>query len=375
MSERNVKNSGNCVESILEVVREIFSPAVEVALHAPIFKGNEKKYLAECIDSSFVSYVGPFVRRFEELLCNFTGSKHAVATSSGTAALHVGLLAVGVRPGDEVITQALTFVATTNAISYAGARPIFLDSDQESFIGQDGACYNRMTKNRIYACVPVHVFGHPCAIHRIRELCATRNILVVEDAAESLGSYVGEQHTGTFGRIGILSFNGNKTITTGGGGAVLTDDTDVANRVRHLATTAKKPHAWEFWHDMVGFNYRLSNLGAAVGCAQMENIEPILRSKRELARRYKKSLEGLGPLFIDEPVGCKSNFWLNTLMMKDRQQREELLYRAQALGIMMRPVWGLVSWFPMYSDCQRGPLPIAERLVERLVNLPSSPIL
>lgn len=389
MTAQHARSDSQLVHDILSRVRALYETSDPIPLHAPVFVGNEKKYLAECVDSTFVSYVGPFVSRFDQMAQEFTGAAHAISMASGTAALHIGLLALGVTAEDEVVTQALTFVATTNAISYTGARPVFVDSDKETlgmsatalaaflesetFVGSDGVCYNATTKRRIAACLPVHVFGHPCQIDEIKLLCAERNIPLLEDAAESLGSYFKGTHTGTFGQVGVLSFNGNKTITTGGGGMLLTNDPKIAAFARHISTTAKQPHAWEFFHDMVGYNYRLSNVGAALGCAQMENLPRILASKREIANHYREFLRDKPVSFIDEPRECSSNFWLNGVIVRDRAQRDLLLSAAHESRIMVRPIWTLMSKLPMYSSCQRDSLANAQWLEDRVVNLPSSP--
>jgi aminotransferase in exopolysaccharide biosynthesis len=380
MTAQKATSDSDLVLDILSEVRTLFKTSNPIALHTPVFAGNERKYLAECIDSTYVSYVGPFVSRFDQMVQEFTGAAHAVSMVSGTAALHIGLLALGVTAADEVVTQALTFVATTNAISYsdretlgmsATALATFLES--QTFVGSDGCCYNATTKRRIAACLPVHVFGHPCDISRIKMLCASRNIPVLEDAAESLGSFFKGKHTGTFGEVGVLSFNGNNTITTGGGGMLLTNDSQIAAFARHISTTAKQPHPWEFFHDMVGYNYRLSNVSAALGCAQMENLHRILMSKRELANHYRDFFNDKPVSFIDEPPECSSNFWLNAIILKDRAQRDLFLSRSHESGIMCRPIWTLMSKLPMYHSCQRDSLLNAEWLENRVVNLPSSP--
>ena len=303
-------------ESIVQFIRELYGNEGFIPLHEPRFPGNEKVYLARCIDSTYVSYIGEFVSQFEAMIKNYTGAKHAIATANGTLALHCALHVLNVRPGDEVLTQALTFVATANAVSHCGAHPVFIDSDRgtlgmsaeilegffrnETQTGKDGLCYNRVTGSRIAACVPVHVFGHPANIDRIVSACAKYNVPVVEDSAESLGSFYKEKHTGTFGRLGILSFNGNKIVTTGGGGMVLTDDDGIAQRVKHITTTAKIPHKWEFVHDEVGYNYRMPNINAAVGCAQMENLPKFLESKRDIAKKYEIFFRDLGISFFTE---------------------------------------------------------------------------
>lgn len=359
-----------------------------IPLHTPFFGGNEKKYLLDCIDSTYVSSVGGYVNTFEQKIAEFTGAKHAIATVNGTAALHTALLLGGVRPGDEVITQAVSFVATSNAIAYCGAEPVFLDNDMQSlglsplaleeFLTEnteqrkDDFRYNKRTGKRISVCVPMHVFGHPSAIESIVSVCNKFNIRVVEDAAESLGSYVGEKHTGTFGRLGILSFNGNKIITTGGGGMVLTDDDQVAEAAKHLTTTAKVPHAWEYFHDMLGFNYRLPNINAALGCAQLEKLPELLEQKRILADRYRRFFESREVAFVDASFGCLSNYWLNAISFNDLEQRDRFLEYSNANGVMSRPIWNLLPELPMYKNCQTGSLKSARWLWERVVNIPSS---
>jgi len=359
-----------------------------VPLHTPFFGGNEKKYQLDCIDSTYVSSVGRYVDTFEQKVAEFTGAKHAIATVNGTAALHTALLLAGVLPGDEVITQAVSFVATSNAIAYCGAEPVFLDSDKaslglsplalEEFLienteqGKDDFCYDRRTGKRISVCVPMHVFGHPTAIESIVAVCDSFNIRVVEDAAESLGSYVRQRHTGTFGALGILSFNGNKIITTGGGGMVLTDDAQIARKAKHLTTTAKVPHDWEYAHDTLAFNYRMPNINAALGCAQIEKISAILLQKRKLADQYRRFFESHEVTFISEPSGCRSNYWLNAILLSDLEERNLFLELANANGVMCRPIWNLLSDLPMYKACQTDGLDSARWLWERVVNIPSS---
>jgi perosamine synthetase len=375
-------------QKVIAAIRGLFSNSGPIPLHAPSFFGNEKKYLAECIDTTFVSYVGPFVARFDEMIAEYTGAKYAISMASGTVALHIALIVTGVKQSDEVITQALTFVATANPIRYCGAQPIFLDSDREtlgmsaaalrSFLEEetemrvDGHCYNKRTGKRISACIPVHIFGHPCEIDTIQALCESRNIALVEDAAESLGSFYKGRHTGTFGKVGILSYNGNKTITTGGGGSLLTDDEALARHARHLATTAKQAHPWEFFHDMVAYNYRLPNTSAALGCAQMENLTRILESKRALAVEYQSIMSQLDIPVIKEPHHSRSNFWLNAILLESRAQRDEFLAEANKAGVMVRPIWTLLPKLPMYQECQRGELSNAEWFEDRVVNVPSS---
>jgi perosamine synthetase len=341
------------------------------ALHRPVFKGREKRYLEECIDSNFVSSVGQRVNDIERMVAEYTGTGFAIATVNGTAALHAALHVSGVERGDEVLTQALTFVATCNAIAYAGARPVFVDVDRdtlglspdalERFLSdfaeiRDGQCFNRKTGARISVCVPMHTFGFPCRIEAIAEICDRYGIALVEDAAESLGSYSGSRHTGTFGKFGTLSFNGNKIITTGGGGMILTNDESLARRAKHLTTTAKEPHAWEFRHDEIGFNYRMPNLNAALGCAQMEQLEGFLSAKREIAERYAEFFEPHGVRLLAEREGTRANFWLNAIVLDDPAERDVLLKEANEAGIMMRPIWRLMCDLPMYADCQRDGL-------------------
>jgi len=375
-------------DEIVQFIRKIFNTTESIPLHEPRFIGNEKKYLNECIDSTYVSYVGAFVEKFENMVKDFTNSRFAVSTANGTLALHLALLTIGVRPGEEVITQPLSFVATANAISHCGANPVFVDCDRETLgmsheklkefldkntlLKDDGCCYNKNTGRRIAACVPVHIFGHPVNIKVIKESCRSHDIYVVEDAAESLGSFFDNQHTGTFAHIGILSFNGNKIVTTGGGGMVLTDDERLAQRARHIATTAKKIHKWEFIHDEIGYNYRMPNVNAAIGCAQMEKLHFFLKNKRELAMIYKEFFEHIGVEYFSERKRCNSNYWLNTIILKDRMQRDAFLDFAHKNGIMSRPAWTLLNKLPMYKDCEATDLEHARWLEDRIVNLPSS---
>ncbi|MEN1972483.1 LegC family aminotransferase [Luteimonas sp. MJ204] len=358
-----------------------------IPLHRPVFEGNEKQYLIDCIDSNFVSSVGAKVTEFEQQIAAFTGARYAIATVNGTAALHVALQLAGVKPGDEVISQALTFIATCNAVSYAGARPVFVDVDLDTlgmspdalrpFLTthaeiRDGRAWNKATGRRISACVPMHTFGLPCRIEEIVAICDEYGIAVVEDAAESLGSYVGGRHTGTFGRLATLSFNGNKVITTGGGGMVITDDEELARRAKLLTTTAKVPHAWEFVHDEIGYNYRLPNLNAALGCAQMELLPKMLEIKTEVAARYRDFFAGQGVRFVDAPEGTTSNFWLNAIVLGSEAERDAFLEYTNAQGVMTRPVWRLMSRLEMFKDCQHDGLKNSRWLEERVVNLPSS---
>lgn len=375
-------------DKIISFIKTRYPEEIPVPLHAPRLDGNEKKYLGDCIDSTFVSYVGHFVGMFEKQLQDYTGANHAVAVVNGTSALHLALLMVGVLPGDEVVTQPLSFVATANAISYCGAFPVFVDVEKTTlgldpdalsgFLGahaeikKDGFCYNKRSGRKIAACVPVHTFGHPCRMDRLMKICSSYGLPVVEDAAEGMGSLFQGRHLGTFGDLGVLSFNGNKPVTTGGGGAVLTNDQMLATRVKHISTTAKTPHAWEFYHDQIGYNNRMPNINAAVGCAQMEKFPRFLENKRETADAYSTFFNELGIPFVTEPPEARSNYWLNAIIMEDRKTRNDFLRYANDNLVQARPVWTLMTRLPMFSHCQHGPLEIAQQLEDRLVNIPSS---
>lgn len=372
--------------ALTALVREVFG-SPPTPLHRPVFEGNERSYLVETIDSNFVSSVGARVTEFEERIADFAGARRAVATVNGTAALHMALVLAGVRPGDEVISQALTFVATCNAVSYIGARPVFVDVDEDTLgmspdalrrwltrnnTVHEGQCVNQRTGARIAACVPMHTFGLPCRIEAIASVCAEFGIPLIEDAAESLGSYVGDRHTGTFGKLGTFSFNGNKVITTGGGGMIITDDTALADRAKHLTTTAKAPHPWDFMHDEVGYNYRLPNLNAALGCAQMEALPLMLQIKAEVAARYRDFCHQNGLHFIEPIPGTTANYWLNALRLQDRAARDAFLAFTNARGVMTRPIWRLMNELPAFSDCEHDGLQVSAWLADRVVNLPSS---
>lgn len=359
-------------------------------LHEPRFGGNEWNYVRECLDSTFVSSVGKFVDRFEAELASFTGAKHAVAVVNGTAALHASLMLAGVRRDDEVLIPALTFVATANAVAYCGAVPHFVESDERT-LGMDvnalreyliaiadvdgGHCVNRLTGRVIRAVVPMHTFGHPVDIAALLGVARDFGLIVIEDAAESLGSYVGGRHTGTFGELGTLSFNGNKVVTTGGGGAIITNDTELARRAKHLTTTAKVAHRWEFFHDQVGYNYRLPNINAALGCAQLEQLPQVLESKRRLAEMYAEVFADIdGVRLVTEPPGCRSNYWLQTLLLdvSRSDERDAILAATNDAGFMTRPSWKLMHSLPAFKDCQAMPLEVAESLGRRIINLPSN---
>lgn len=375
----------------IEFIRKAYNkPAGSLALHEPTFSGNEKKYLEECIDSTFVSSVGKFVDKFESDVAKYTGAAKAIVCVNGTNALHMALMLSGVKLNDEVITQPLTFIATVNGISYCGAKPVFVDVDKETlglspnalyaFLENnseqkaDGYCYNKTTNRKIAACVPMHTFGHPCRIDEIATICKKYNISLIEDAAESLGSYYKNQHTGIFGDIGVLSFNGNKIITTGGGGMLLFNDIELASKAKHLTTQSKIPHPWEFGHDAIGYNYRMPNINAALGVAQLEQIEPFLVAKRKLTYKYKDFFDQQGIQFVMEPKHAKSNYWLNAILLGNRVERDDFLEYTNKNGIMTRPVWELMNRLPMFIDAQCGDLSNAEWIADRLVNIPSSVI-
>lgn len=432
-------------QHIIDFIRSLYPKRDFIPLHEPYFSGNEKKYLADCVDSTFVSSVGKYVDRFEEMIRNFTGAKYAIATVNGTAALHVALKLAGVEQGDLVITQPLTFIATCNAISYCGAEPVFVDIDRDTLgmspesleawlsantVIDDGACYylpridankkTRMNANRakeqghkrvveqnasnaennqplsqtsnnslanisdlslagisgkqkISACVPMHTFGHPCRIDRIIEVCNKYHIPVVEDSAESLGSYYKDQHTGTFGKLGILSFNGNKTITTGGGGMIITNDDELGPLAKHITTTAKKPHPWNFEHDVVGFNYRMPNVNAALGCAQMERLKDILENKRNTAHAYRDFFSQVAEIeYIPEPSDTISNYWLNVILLKNLEEREEFLKQSNDNKVMTRPAWILMNVLDMFKKSIKADLYVSNEITAKLVNIPSS---
>lgn len=378
-------------EDIVDFIRSHYEAkdGETVMLHAPTFAGNEKKYLNECIDSTFVSSVGPFVDRFEKEIAVFTGAAKAVVCVSGTNALHMAMMLVGVNRDDEVLTQALTFIATCNAISYIGAHPVFIDVDLDT-MGlspvalerwldgnaemRNGECFNKTTGRKIKACVPMHTFGHPVRLDEIADICRKWNIELVEDAAESIGSYYKGRHTGTFGRVGAISFNGNKTITTGGGGMLLFQDEELGKFAKHITTQAKVPHRWAFVHDHIGYNYRMPNINAALGCAQLEQIDRFLESKRATAQAYIDyfATEPHGMKFMKEPDGTRSNYWLNAVLLPDREAQQEFLEFTNDHGVMTRPVWELMNRLAMFKDAQTDGLENTIYLADRIVNIPSS---
>lgn len=385
----NVHNE--ITEEIITVLKTVLRKGSDpVALHEPLFEGREREYVKDCIDSGYVSSVGSYVNRFESELCRYTGAAFAAAVVNGTSALQICLKLAGVQQGDEVLMPALTFVATANAVCYCGAVPHFVDSDMYS-LGVDaeklysylketavilkGVCYNKRTGRPIRALVVMHTFGHPVNIERILSICGDYKLKLIEDATESLGSYYKNIHTGKFGMLAALSFNGNKIMTTGGGGAVLTDDEELYSKAKHLTTTAKLPHRWEFVHDEIGYNYRMPNLNAALGCAQLEQLEKFVCLKRALAEEYKKAFAQIpGIRLFTEPSYAKSNYWLNTLILSEDNAalRDTILEGTNREGIQTRPAWTLMNRLPMFRDCPRMDLTAAESLESRIINIPSS---
>ena len=374
-------------DSLIRFVREQYRSNDFIPLHAPIFAGRERDYVTDTINSTFVSSVGAYVDRFEGDMVAYTGSPRAVATVNGTAALHIALKLAGVQPGELVITQSLTFVATCNAIAYCNAEPLFIDVDRHTMglspramevwltenahVVGDGVCRVKEDGKVIRACLPMHTFGHPVDLDALIDVCARWKIVMVEDAAESLGSFYKGRHTGTFGALGTLSFNGNKIITTGGGGMILANE-ELGKRAKHLTTTAKQPHPYEYVHDEVGYNYRLPNINAALGCAQLEQLEAFVAIKRELSARYSAHFQGSDLQFVTEPAECRSNYWLNAVVCYSSAQRDSLLKATNDKGVMTRPIWALMNHLPIYANCRKGDLTQAEWLEARVVNLPSS---
>jgi len=374
-------------QKITTFIKSLYPGQNYIHLHCPEFIGNEKKYLMECIDTKYVSYIGRFVKEMENIIKEITGAKHAVALVNGTSALYMLLLAMGIKPGDEVITQSLSFVATVAAILYVQGEPVFVDVAQDTlgmspeslrtFLAENakivnGECFNKKTGKRLKAVVPMHTFGHPLRIDEIKKICEEYSLLLIEDSAQSLGSFYREKHTGTFGKAGIFSFNGNKLVTTGGGGMIITDDKVIADRIHYITTTAKQPHRWEFYHDEVGYNLRMPSLNAAIGLAQLECFDYVLENKRKTACLYYDYFDALGIEFITEPEGAKSNYWLNAIMFNNRKQRDEFLEYSNDNGVQTRPAWTLLHTLPPYRHCQHTKMPNAEYIVDRLVNIPSS---
>ncbi len=373
-------------DDFVDFAKSLYS-GESVSLHRPVFGGNEKRYLEGCIDSNFVSSVGARVTEFEQGVAAYCGAKYGVATVNGTAALHIAMVVAGVGQGDEVITQALTFIATCNAISYIGAHPVFVDVDKSTlgmspgalrkFLAanaeiKDGCSFNKATGRRFAACVPMHTFGHPCRIDEIADVCEEFGIPLVEDAAESLGSYYKGTHTGNFGLLGAISFNGNKIITTGGGGMIVTNNEEIARKAKHITTTAKIPHPYEFVHDQIGFNYRLPNLNAALGCAQLEQLDGFVKVKRNLAARYSQFFAEKGIPFVVEPEGAQSNYWLNAIILDSRDERDNFLKYSNDKGVMTRPIWRMMTELEMFKNCQHDGLENSLWLEDRVVNIPSS---
>lgn len=378
-------------QDTINFIKQTFSTEEFIPLHAPTFSGNEKKYLNECIDSTFVSSVGKFVDQFEDAVAEYTGAKYAIVCVNGTNALQMSMIAVGVEQDDEVITQALTFIATANAISYLKAQPVFIDVDKETmglsserlnaFLEEyaeirEGECFNKITGKRIKACIPMHTFGFACKIDEIAKVCTQYGISLIEDAAESLGTFYKGKSLGTFGKIGAISFNGNKIMTTGGGGMIITDDEAIAKQIKHLTTQAKIPHAWEYSHDAIGYNFRMPNLNAALGLAQLEQLPDFLEKKRALAKLYEAYFsENTEIEFRTETRNTQANYWLNAIVLKDRATRDIFLEETNRNGVMTRPIWTLMNKMQMFEHCQHDGLVNSQWFEDRVVNIPSSVIL
>ncbi len=372
---------------IVSFIKKQFNSEEFIPLHSPSFIGNEKRYVLESIDSTYVSSVGKFVDLFEQKIKNYTSAKYAIATVNGTSALHMGLLLAGVTRDDLVITQSLSFIATCNAISYLSAEPVFVDIDKDTLgmspqslryffekdtLQSNGVCIHKKSGRRISACVPMHTFGHPVKIDLIAEICKSHNVILVEDAAESIGSFYKGIHTGNFGMIGVFSFNGNKTITCGGGGMLITNNEDIAKKAKHLTTQAKLPSRWEFVHDDIGYNYRLPNINAALACAQMENIEKIITAKRNLAFSYRSFFNKTPYFFIEESADSRANYWLNAILANDNVERDKMLEFFNDSGVMARPCWMPMHKLKMFENCYRTSLENSEWINDRLINIPSS---
>lgn len=371
----------------LDFIKSLYKDKSFIALHEPSFWGNEREYLVDCIDSTFVSSIGEYVDKFERSISQFTGATYSIAIVNGTSALHLALEIAGVKSDDEVITQALTFVGTCNAISYCGASPVFIDISPktlgmsadslekylaENTIIQDGECINKNTGSRIAAVMPMHTFGHPVEIDRILAISESYGIVVIEDAAEALGSFYKGKHVGTYGKVGILSFNGNKIITTGGGGMIITNDSEIAEKAKHLSTTAKIDHQFLFNHDAIGYNYRLPNINAALGCAQMENLDVYLDQHRQMSEIYKDYFKDTNIDYIDQPIDSESNHWLNAILLNNEKDRDAFLKEANKSNIMLRPPWTLMHNLEMYKHCSHDSLENAINLSKRILNIPSS---
>ncbi len=372
--------------SITQFIRNLYGQDGAISLHEPTFLGQERQYLSDCIDTGYVSTVGAYVEKFEAKVAEYTGARYAISTVNGTAALHAALIVAGVKPGDEVVTQALTFIATANAISYCGAKPVFLDIAREN-LGLSADClrvfftnhckqtaeglFNIKTGKKISACVPMHAFGHPADIDSVINVCTEFGVPVVEDSAEAMGSLYKGKHLGTFGLLGILSFNGNKVMTTGGGGMILTNDQALAKHAKHITTTARVPSV-EYIHDEVGYNYRMPNVNAALGCAQLENLDRVIENKIETARLYKDFFSSIGIPFITAHKDSRSNYWLNAILFANKQERDDFLAFANERKIFARPAWRQLNLLSMYSGCQTDDLTVTKEICDRLVNIPSS---
>ncbi len=385
---QNLKNQEIISRKIIGAIRDALGEA-KLGLHEPVFQGKEWDYLKDCLDSGYVSSIGQYVERFEKQISEFTNSKYAVAVVSGTAALHLGLLVCGVKQKDEVLIPSLTFVATANAVSYCGAVPHFVDVSEvnlgidakklrkylrEISVMKDGCCINKVTERQIKAVVPMHVFGHPCDLTALSEISDEFNIMLIEDAAEAIGSFYQDKHVGTYGKLGVLSFNGNKTITTGGGGMILTDDIMIAKKARHLSTTAKKAHPFKYFHDEIGFNYRMPNLNAALGCAQLEQLPNILSKKRELFKIYSKVFSDISEIKIfEEPSCCRSNYWLQTLILDEKyiECQEDIITSCIEAGINVRPAWTPLHQLKIFENSPASIMPISSNLAKRIINIPS----
>jgi len=374
-------------DEFINFVRGIYGTKKYIPLHEPKFIGNEKRYLNQCIDTTFVSSVGKFVGKFEKKIAKYTSTKYAIATTNGTSALHISLILAGVEREDEVITQPLNFVASCNAISYCNAKPIFIDVDRDTMslspvslklflekntLIKNKKCINKKTKKTIKACIPMHSYGHPCRIDEIKKILKKNHIFLIEDAAESLGSFYKNKHTGTFGQLGVISFNGNKIVTAGGGGCIITNDKILAKKAKYLTTTAKIPHKWNFNHDEIGYNYRMPNLNAALLIAQLENLNLFIRNKRELAKKYQAFFKDTEFIFFKEPKNSKSNYWLNSIILKNKKNKDQFLEETNSNGIMTRPIWLLMNKLPMFKNAQCDNLKNSKWLFERVVNIPSS---
>jgi perosamine synthetase len=372
---------------IIQQIKSFFPNQAFIPLHEPRFTGNDKAYVMDAIDSTYVSSVGKYVDQFEAMMRDYTGAKYAIACVNGTAALHMSLILAGVKRDELVLTQAVSFIATCNAISYIGAEPVFIDIDKSSlgmspvslqlFLNENtrienGQCIHIGTGKRIAACVPMHTFGHPIDIGTILEICNTYAVPLIEDAAESIGSKYKGQHTGTFGLLGAFSFNGNKTVTCGGGGVIVTNNEAIAKLGKHLTTQAKTPHRWEFNHDHIGYNYRLPNLNAALACAQMEQIDDFIKNKRALSSMYQQFFQGTNIEFVKEPIDTQSNYWLNAILLKDKAEQIKFLTESNENGVMTRPIWTLTNKFPMFANCIQDDLENSRDIENRLVNIPSS---